>query len=93
MLPDQETTLEAAVLEELVRIASVKLAIALENESRILNDKRAVGLPHKNHSVKSIFWKKRIARVGQNPCKWYRAAAVYQLDLTDLKKISLEVFP
>jgi hypothetical protein len=58
MLPDQETTLEAAVLEELVRIASVKLAIPLENESRILNDKRAVGLPHKNHSVKSIFWKK-----------------------------------
>jgi hypothetical protein len=31
--------------------------------------------------------------VGQNPRKWYRAAAVYQLDLTDLKKISLEVFP
>lgn len=31
--------------------------------------------------------------MGQNPRKWYSAAAVYQLDLTDLKKISLEVFP
>ncbi len=80
MTTKQEEELKAAVLAELLEIASDQLRSSLEISKKIWNMNITAGQPHKTPLGKVAILEKRIASIGENPQKWFRNADVYQLD-------------